>query len=585
MRQTRNEPKSDLLALLTQDGVALRRSGPDKYWAKCPFHQERTASFQVRLSPRGYWSFRCWSQFCGLKGSARDYRRHTNRPPAESPDRPVQAATQQAQYDPLTPEFLTIAADHYNRQLLQHQEAVDYLLARGINPEQAQQWGIGYAPGASLYRQLAQQLSQQQLERCALLRHKRREDRLSRRIIIPSYRPDGTSDWHTGRAIDPDNERPYLSVPGSRPALLQLRDKPHRAVVLVEGPFDLLAVLTAGYHGAATAGNPHIPKLRQAVRQRRFEQVLLLPDRDPAGEKWAKDIADAFSPRREHDPIIRTLRLPEYCADPGDALIQRQHYTTRATIATAIRTAYTSRAPPAMTEPSDTSTRSEPISESRSPIMAYYNGAAVQFFGNLSTDPQELGDSDNPPVAFTVAVNYQRRSRQDREYVQETDFYRCVAFRFNADQALKLRKGNFVWVSGNLQHSEYEARDGTNRTSFDVTVNDMHAYLSLTKRDNDDDRRDDDDGDNRGRSDGNRNRGNDRNQSRSSDDGDDRDDRGGRNGGGNRNRGNDRGSRGRNDNRNSGGGNRGNDRGRSRNDNPPRGQDNDVDMDVDDLPF
>ena len=596
MSHTRTEPESDLIALLTQDGVALRRSGPDKYWAKCPFHQERTASFQVRISPRGYWNFKCWSQYCGLRGSARDYRRHTNRPPAENPDSPVQAATPEVLYDPLTPEILTIAANHYNQQLLQHQEAVDYLLARGINPEQAQRWGVGYAPGASLYRLLAQQMSQQQLERCALLRYSRREDRLSRRIIIPSYRPDGVSDWHTGRAIDPDNERPYMSVPGSRPPLLRLRDTPDPAIILVEGPFDLLAVLTAGFHGAATAGNPHIPRLRQAVR-RRYRQVLLLPDRDPAGEKWANYIAEAFRTGRDNDPVIRVLRLPEYCADPGDALIQRQHYTTRATIATAIRTAYTSRDPPADEQPKTNPSESEPTSASRSTTMAYNNGPLIQFFGHLAADPQEFGNSDDPPVGFSVAVNYQRYSSQEREYVEMTDFYRCTAFRFNAKQAYKLRKGDFIWVSGSFQPREYEARDGTNRTSYDVAVLDLHAFLALTKRDNGNDDQDNDDDDNRRRGNGNsrgRSQGRNQGRGRSRDDDDNRG-RGGGGGGGN--------SRGRSQSRNnndddddrergrggSGGGGGGNSRGRSqgrgRNDNPPRGQDEDVDMDVDDLPF
>lgn len=335
--------QSDLMTLLAQDGVQLRRSGSDRYWARCPFHQERKPSFQVRLSPAGYWTFRCWSQACGVSGGARTYRRLTNRQPAEQPEQPhTRQQRQGPAYDPLTIALLTVAANHYNEQLPQHPEAIRYLTQRGVDPEMAAQWGVGYAPGNTLYRLLAKQMPDTQLERCALLRHSRREDRLSRRIIIPNFRRDGTSDWHTGRAIDPDNTRPYLSVLGSRPALLRLRDPIRTTVVLVEGPFDLLAVLSAGQHGAATAGNPHPTQLRRAIRQEDYRQALLLPDRDAAGQKWAEIVARACPERQTR---VRILELPDYCQDPADAMTHRTP-GVRATIATAIRRAYTGRAPP-----------------------------------------------------------------------------------------------------------------------------------------------------------------------------------------------------------------------------------------------
>lgn len=136
--------------------------------------------------------------------------------------------------------------------------------------------------------------------------------------------------------------------------------------------------------------------------------------------------------------------------------------------------------------------------------MAYYNGPMIQFFGHLASDPEEFGKSEKPPVGFSVAVNFRRYDTQENGYVEETTFYRCRAFGYNSEQALKLRKGDFVWISGNFQPREYQNRENETRMSFDVGVQDMHAYLSLTRRDNggngnrDDDRRDDDRGGNRG---------------------------------------------------------------------------------------
>lgn len=330
---------SDLLDLLHQDNVSLRRSGPETYTALCPFHSERKPSFQVRISKRGYWEFKCWSQSCGVRGGAKAYRELTHRPPPERPER-RQAKTEPA-YDLPSPELLTLAANHYNDQLLRHDEAAAYLVGRGVDPEQAALWGIGYAPGNTLYRQLQDKLDPKALERCPLVNARNRHDRLARRVIIPDYRPDGASDWHTGRAIDPDAELPYLSVPGPRPPLLRLRQRLRDTVMLVEGPFDLVAALAAGYHGAATAGNPHPSRLRSAIRAGSYRQALVLPDRDEAGDKWADIVADAC---RQADTTVRILTLPDYCQDPADALRHRSP-GVKATIATAVRLAFTGPAP------------------------------------------------------------------------------------------------------------------------------------------------------------------------------------------------------------------------------------------------
>ena len=48
---------------LVQDYVPLKKKG-NNYWANCPFHGEKTASFSV--NPKGF--FYCFG--CGVKGSA-----------------------------------------------------------------------------------------------------------------------------------------------------------------------------------------------------------------------------------------------------------------------------------------------------------------------------------------------------------------------------------------------------------------------------------------------------------------------------------------------------------------------------------
>ena len=145
--------------------------------------------------------------------------------------------------------------------------------------------------------------------------------------------------------------------------------------------------------------------------------------------------------------------------------------------------------------------------------MAHYNGAEVNFFGNLTRDPESFETQNgNDGYNFTVACNYRTYDSQAGEYRETPNYFNCVAFGVVGKMVFdQMRKGDFGWFSGNLKMREYERRDGTPGFSLDVNVRDAHTNLSLVKRDNDYDRDAD-----RGRDSGNRgsNRGDDRERGR-----------------------------------------------------------------------
>lgn len=323
----------ELVQLCLDDGVALRASGPGRYYGKCPFHHDTRPSFQVKLSRNGFWTFRCWSTNCGAHGGLKRYLELTNRPPSELPEKRASGVEIQQN---VPAELCHQAAEHYNRQLLEHAEAVQYLQSRGIDPELAREWGVGYAHRDSLFRELSNQLSEETLHSCYLFRSRKREDRQARRIIIPHWR-NGRAGWHTGRAIDADNHRPYQSLPGQRPALLALRSQssPRGFLIIVEGPFDLMACLSAGYDARCTAGNPEPRQLTKAIRQLRPKRIGILPDRDSAGQQWAEYVAEASD--RARVPSL-VMELPQPFKDPGETLLS-QRGGPRTAIATAVRVA------------------------------------------------------------------------------------------------------------------------------------------------------------------------------------------------------------------------------------------------------
>ena len=327
--------------LCIEDGVNLRPAGPGRYYGKCPFHHDSRPSFQVKIGSRGYWTFKCWSTNCGVHGGLSRYCELTNRTPPETPERPDARPQRLA---PVSPELCHRAAQHYNEQLLQHQEATDYLRNRGIDPEMAHRWGLGYAPGDTLYRELRHELDAEAMKTCYLFRINKREDRQGRRIIIPHWTPQGKGGWHTARAIDPDRQRPYQSLPGRRPQLLSLRSAfpATPLIILVEGPFDMMACLVAGYDARCTAGNPAPERLASAIRALPAARVGILPDRDDAGDQWAELMLSAC--RRAAVPAL-LLELPDPFKDPGETLTASRH-GPRAAIGTAIRIARTKQAKP-----------------------------------------------------------------------------------------------------------------------------------------------------------------------------------------------------------------------------------------------
>ena len=63
----RERPLEDVVAAY---GVALRRGGAGRYWALCPFHQERTPSFCVDVRDPDDPHFHCFS--CSEHGDVID---------------------------------------------------------------------------------------------------------------------------------------------------------------------------------------------------------------------------------------------------------------------------------------------------------------------------------------------------------------------------------------------------------------------------------------------------------------------------------------------------------------------------------
>lgn len=96
----------------------------------------------------------------------------------------------------------------------------------------------------------------------------------------------------------------------------------------------------------------------------------------------------------------------------------------------------------------------------------------VFFIGNLTRDP-ELNETPSGIAVckFSLAVNRQHKT-QDGE--TQTDFFNCTAWRGAGETIAKYaKKGNKLFVEGELQTRSYEDPEGNKRNALDVVVSDF----------------------------------------------------------------------------------------------------------------
>ena len=102
----------------------------------------------------------------------------------------------------------------------------------------------------------------------------------------------------------------------------------------------------------------------------------------------------------------------------------------------------------------------------------------ICLMGRLTGDP-ELKTTQNgvSVTSFSVAVDRAYRSK-DQE--RQTDFINCVAWRSTAEFISRFfHKGQRIALQGSLQSRKYTANDGSQRTVYEVVVD--NAFFCESK--------------------------------------------------------------------------------------------------------
>jgi DNA primase len=314
--------------------VPLKSSGSN-FVARCPFHNEKTPSFNVNRNKQFYYCFGC-----GARGNAIGFLMEYDRLSfveavetlAESVGLPVPrepsrggAAENRRNEPPVDPLFdvQERASRFYHQQFKAHPaaaRAVDYLKRRGVSGELAQRYRLGYAPPG--WRNLPTELSRQTLESAglAIARDGHSYDRFRDRIMFPIRDRRGRVVGFGGRVLGDETPK-YLNSPETAVfkkhkevyglyELLNAVPKPE-SILVVEGYMDVIALAQSGIPnavatlGTATSGDHVILLFRYT------SELVFCFDGDAAGQKAAWKALEASLPALRDGRSIRFLRLPE----------------------------------------------------------------------------------------------------------------------------------------------------------------------------------------------------------------------------------------------------------------------------------
>lgn len=339
--------RTDLVELI-DSYIPLKKRG-NSFIACCPFHSEKTPSFNVVSQKQFYHCFGC-----GSSGNAVSFvMNYLNQ---HFPDAIETLAARVGMEVPRTQDFqknkavlnlyqlLHRVSDFYQKTLKNNApEAISYLRNRGVSGSIAKRFQLGYAHSAwqTLEAQFRQHKEALITTGMLILKEDGKSyDRYRHRIIFPIHDRHGRIIGFGGRAIDSDQKPKYLNSPETpifqkNRELYGLHQVLQHAgnsdnILIVEGYLDVIALAQYGINNAvATLGTAtshfHIQLLSKYTKQ-----IIFCFDGDEAGKRAAWKALENTLPLLDSDLDARFIFLPDG-HDP-DSLVRAEGteaFTTR----------------------------------------------------------------------------------------------------------------------------------------------------------------------------------------------------------------------------------------------------------------
>ena len=340
-------PKEFIDSLLEKANIAdiiggyikLEKKGND-YWAKCPFHNEKTSSFSVSENKQ---FFHCFG--CGAHGNAIGFvMEHANKTYPEAIETIANSlgieiprnkeSNKQYEIKKTIQESLEDAKNLYEENLKNSNVAITYLKNRNISGATAKLFGIGYAENdfQNLNKNLGEKYTASNLLDAGLIvkKEKNTYDKFRGRVMFPIFDMSGKVIAFGGRNIIKDAKvevAKYMNSPetvlfSKKRILYNLnlarKDKYSKeSIFIVEGYMDVIALHQAEIKNVVATLGTAVSKdnLEQCFKY--TKEIICCFDGDKAGEKAAwKGVENIMSVIKDGDEI-NFVFLPEN-NDPDD---------------------------------------------------------------------------------------------------------------------------------------------------------------------------------------------------------------------------------------------------------------------------
>ena len=310
--------RADILEIVGQV-VKLKRTG-ENWKGLCPFHSEKTPSFTVNSKRNIYHCFGC-----GAGGDAFSFlmrqervafpeavRTLADRAGVALPDAGQRAPEVDGKLEALR-RAMALAAEFYTRSLWEPggEKARAYLEQRGVDPEVAKRFGLGYAPeswNALLGVMARQGIGEDVLVQAGLILARQNGpgfyDRFRGRLLFPIRDVQGRVVAFGGRALSGEEPK-YLNSPETplyvKGQILYALDVARIAMrersraIIVEGYLDCLMAHQHGFGETVAALGTAFTTAQLGLLRRYADEVVALFDADAAGQKASSRLEEMMN--------------------------------------------------------------------------------------------------------------------------------------------------------------------------------------------------------------------------------------------------------------------------------------------------
>lgn len=330
--------RSDIYSVVSRYVPMILKGG--RYWACCPFHGEKTASFTVTPEKGLFYCFGCHVggnvfKFISMIENISYFeavKLQAERLGIPLPNqKKSQAELKKERNEKILFRINELARDFYHNFLLKTAEGETgrkYLNSRGITSGTVENFKMGFAPKSwdrLLQEFLKRGFSAEQLMAAGLVSKQRNGnrffDRMRGRIMIPITDVFGHVVGFGGRILDDSaqNDSPkYLNTPETeifnKGSLLFGLDKANKHiftkkfVVVVEGYMDAISLASAGFENVVATLGTAFTEEHAKLLLKHTRKIIFCYDSDEAGQRATfrtLSIAEKF------DADVSVIKIPD----------------------------------------------------------------------------------------------------------------------------------------------------------------------------------------------------------------------------------------------------------------------------------